>query len=334
MGSKKGYGFYFMIVGLVIGIFSISFYFSYGNSMKNNILDEIEGKAKYKIISDSKLKVVEESFKNNKNGIILEKSITLNDKVYKIIGVNKDALKEFNLEVNKDKILVGKGFEKISYSKNDKKYLSLSKEDYEIEKVVKNNGFAFSIIMNLEDFMNHYKEESLFTIGVTYINKNINKEEIVGDIKKLDLQGIGGGKLSIDEVNLKSDEKGEINFIPIIIVVVSFINVCTFSLMWITSRKREIALYKAIGANNLEIFKILIIEIIGISIISFVVALIIQQGVNYFVNANNLIGKYIFIDFITLIKCSLVILIMSFLSVLPSYITSTYYKPAEVLKEE
>lgn len=283
MENKRDSGFYFMILGLIIGIFSISFFISYDNANKESVtrIFKKENVVQYKILSESKLTKVEDLIKKtDKDTAILLKNTILLDEVYcNCLGINSKGFELYNLKEDKDSISIGKGIKNKVYKKDDK--------EYTVNNYINDNAFAYSIVMNIDDFIKDNRESNFLTIETTFISNDLKKEKILKDIKSLDIKGVMNQELKIDEIKSEETEanKGEL-YIALIIFVVSFINVCSFSLMWITGRTKEMALYKAVGAKNTSIFILLFKEIIEFSLISMIIAFVLQYGVNYFVNNN------------------------------------------------
>ncbi|MGL4848583.1 MAG: FtsX-like permease family protein [Clostridium sp.] len=330
---KKGVGFYFMVLGLVIGIFSMSFFISYDRAINQTIFSKMDTAdyLKYKVLSKNKLKHLEEKLKSEDAGVILENGMeSLN---FNVLGMNEKSLNQYNIKTEENMITVGKGLRKVVYSKSGKEYMKINDKEYEILEYIEEDTFAYTVILNIEDFFEIYSEKEIYTLGINFVEKNIDKEVFDKKLNSFKLEGIGTSECEIDLI--EDESKEEIgSYIGSVILAISFINVCTFSLMWITGRTKELALYKAIGAKNRAIFLMLFKEILEIAIVSMGIALGLQLVVNSIINNSNIINSYLSIDIYNLIKCSFIILFMALGSIIPSYIITTNIQPSIVLKED
>lgn len=119
----------------------------------------------------------------------------------------------------------------------------------------------------------------------------------------------------------------------ILIFIVTIINSISISSLWVKNRKKEIVLRKVFGAKNRDIAKIFFGELALISLLSVMLAVIIQQ-----ILINSTIGFISNIDlrfnFESLMNSIMVSIGVAFLTAIPSLRYISKIQPAEMLKED
>lgn len=331
---KKNIGYIFMIIGLVIGIFSLSFFISYDRGKKASLTSDIskENIAEIKILSEDKLKELDDAFFeiSKDMDIAISQRLKVKNIIFNFVGMkNSVFLENINLDdLKKNEVIIGKGLDNLTYEKDDKKILNINNEEYKVKEVLNENNCAFSAFLPLDIYMDTFKDSNTSNFNAIFLKDRINEKSIIDKIEGLNLKSGKIFSVGGDDEVISSGI-----YIIIIILAISFINVCNFSLLWMTKRRKEITVYKALGATNLTLFKILFFEILLLSCTAMVISGVLQVLINYYLNSRALIGAYLWIGFDNLIKCSIAVFILSLLSALPSYLTTVKIQPVNVLKE-
>lgn len=331
---KKNIGYIFMIIGLVIGIFSLSFFISYDRGKKASLTSDIpkENIAEIKILSEDKLKELNDTFLeiSKDMDIAISQRLKVKNIMFNFVGIkNSIFLESINLkDLKKDEIIIGKGLDNLTYKKDNKKILNINNEEYKVKEVLNENSCAFSAFLPLDIYMDTFKDSNTSNFNTMFLKDKINEKSIIDKFEGLNLKSGKIFSIGEDDEVISSE-----TYIIIIILVISFINVCNFSLLWMAKRRKEIAVYKALGATNLTLFKILFFEILLLSCTAMVISGILQVLINYYLNSRALIGAYLWIGFDNLIKSSIAVFILSLLSSIPSYLTTVKIQPVNVLKE-
>lgn len=331
---KKNIGYIFMIIGLVIGIFSLSFFISYDRGKKASLTSDIskENIAEIKILSEDKLKELNDTFLeiSKDTDIAISQRLKAKNIIFNFVGMkNSVFLENINLnDLKNDEVIIGKGLDNLTYKKDDKKILNINNEEYRVKEVLNENNCAFSAFTKLDIYMDTFKDSNTSNFNVIFLKDRINEKSIVDKFEGLNLKSGKIFSVGGDDEVISSE-----TYIVIIILAISFINVCNFSLLWMAKRRKEIAVYKALGATNLTLFKILFFEILLLSCTAMVISGALQVLINYYLNSRALIGAYLWIGFDNLIKCSIAVFILALLSAIPSYLTTVKIQPVNVLKE-
>lgn len=172
-----------------------------------------------------------------------------------------------------------------------------------------------------------------FEIEIPYKNYfNMYTEE--PDITSIPVFISGNTPLSIDNLNStevtllnKPDYTNDIRVpiklvfvLGILILITTIINESNLFSFWMQSRRKEIAIKKALGATNISIIKDIFIETILLSIISVCIALIFQNLIC--LKLNDILANYeLHITFINLIiSICLSLLISIFATIIPASI--------------
>lgn len=107
------------------------------------------------------------------------------------------------------------------------------------------------------------------------------------------------------------------------------------SYLWIQDRKYEIAIRKILGGTNNLIQKEIIREVIGIGIVSMIFSLLLQRLLEkYFESTMLEIGLSLQVSYGTFIICSIVTLIIGWISIRKPLNLIIDMKPIEILKDE
>lgn len=283
------------------------------------------------ILSQEKVNVLLVTVDNN-NSVGIETTLLLEDN-----ELNKD-IKDGRKLTNNDLI----GNKEIGlYSSRIDGEIEISSFDkskkVKLERIGSYYDMERRVIIPNQVFIDLYGDNDVNISGVQIILRG-DPENIKNVINKLELQL--KGKNIQDGIlvrNIDSSQKhvqGESLYnAAILIFIVTIINSISISSLWVKNRKKEIVLRKVFGAKNIDIVKIFFGELILISVLSFLLALLIQYILTI------LTGGYIGnIDLrLNIEVCikSFVIAVITALSVsLPSLKYISKVQPAEMLKEE
>lgn len=332
---------WFLIIGLSIGITIFSLGVSYVNGMKNmnalcnikpedfiemNIssmrnIQEVIPKIAKNISQEQMVVTISENIDNKPvtvNGITLENDYFLN-------GISKSSLKD------KDEIIIGKGLEKYSITEDGEDYIILDGAKYKIAGYIDNNKNNFSAYMSIDKFVEVYKEKLMPDVSFVCIKDNIDKEKIMDTIKQSLESNEEVHKIEVSNTKYTDNL---LSIMSYIVLIVASINIINFTLLWISDRKKEIAIYKTFGAREVDILELLFNELAYLGIISVGISLIVQSGINYVVNKYTTINIYMSISKENVLYALAISIILSLIATIPSYIESRKIQPAIILKEE
>lgn len=311
----------FILIGILIGILSLSILFSYNSSRKDNYLVNNEyGSLKVvKLFDDKKVGEFKEDILalKSKGNFFVEKGSKIHGVSVNVLGGSKEG------------VVVGKGLKDFIYEKDNKRLIKIDKFEYEVEEISKENKYAYTCTLPIELLLENYKDKSIASLNIymdgqidfDYIEKTFLAEKYPEMIKSIDLVEEEGMDIGLF-------------VIAITIFIVSFVNVCNFTLAWMENRKREIALYKAVGAKNTSLLIMIFLEQLKFAGEALVAALFLQIIINYFINSKKILNFYMVLNIKNILACGIAVGIISFFCVLPAFIYATTIHPVTVLKEE
>lgn len=120
----------------------------------------------------------------------------------------------------------------------------------------------------------------------------------------------------------------------VLIFIIVIINITNLMLYWIIDRKKDLAVFKAIGASNTYLTKCITLEVVAMTVIGFVFALILQYILNITLG-EILRAQDIYMD-ISILNIGICLLVTMTCGVLASIIPSRIImsiQPAESIKE-
>lgn len=121
----------------------------------------------------------------------------------------------------------------------------------------------------------------------------------------------------------------------IIIFTIAIINIINLMIYWISQRKREFGIMKALGANNSYIVKWVIIEVISMAVISAFLAIIVQLVILMGFK-DILLGNQIYLS-ISVINCIVAIVVATMCGLIAAVVPAKRaikVQPVEVVKYE
>lgn len=168
---------------------------------------------------------------------------------------------------------------------------------------------------------------------------------IHGDKKELDkaieeITSFIKSKNSSNSANIKSyvmttndDDAMFLYNISFLILIIIVINSISISYLWVTDNKKELVLRKVCGARDRDLFKMFFSELMIISMISVVFAIIIQSLM--VILTNGILGTIdIRLSFNNIIYSAIISIITAFLAALPINSQLKKLEIVEMLKEE
>lgn len=339
----------FLILGFMIGIFIISFGISYIDGMNN--VGKIEGLKENDYINlniNSSKKLIDLSkvlinLKIDKE-IVIYKGINLYGVKGNLCGTLYDSALPYQPRIKKGNFLsasqsnsngmlavIGKMYKKDLYKKGTDYYIIINHCEYKVIGITSSSQDGNKIYIPYKAFMKIYGQSliSNFMLSIRKIDLNNNAvmNELYSNLNSTDV---------ITNLN-----NGDMNYsyssffiLGFAVLIIASINIISFTSFWIIDRKKEIALRKTTGATNKDIREQIFSEILSISLIALILALILQYIVCFFLNQKQLIEFYIYTSYRSIMIAFATALILSFIASFPPYIISTKIQPAIILKEE
>lgn len=327
--------FYFMTIGFIITIIS----FIDGFTLFNNAINEEEDIKKYSYINtvDVTINADEEIDFNNEivplfdeinSNVIISDFITVidgEDSLHKcnvIINlVEPDNFKmisgslpyNHNNSLNNDdlEVAIGKYYKKYVYEINQKQYININKkrfyvtgiigtdnsdiQDYEIvlgKSILNDDLWESGQKWNIVTVSLGSNKSDVNKIAVDLVNKLNNLENISAVIRDKEIEYI--------------DNKKTFDLMYVAIYVFCIINLIVISELWVYSIISEVAIRKAYGFNEGQIKLIVFKELLRISLLSFVMAIIIHL----------IAGLYLSEVLIVDVRYNLIFFIVVFVSIL------------------
>lgn len=119
----------------------------------------------------------------------------------------------------------------------------------------------------------------------------------------------------------------------ILIVLITIINSVSICALWVEGRKKEIILRKTFGATNKDITKIFFAELLVLSIVATLIALLVQAMLQYF-TGGYISNISIRLNMNNFIYSIILAIVTAFVSSVPSLIYLQKVQPIEILREE
>ena len=195
-------------------------------------------------------------------------------------------------------VLVGKYYKEYIYEENGNEYIDIENEKYQVLGIV---GFGEQmslwdsrVFMPCTSLPQSIMDECFIYCDINYILYNYDGS-FVSDEEKIQenaenmfdgsdiayLGEIQSGNMMEDLMN-SQDMIYTIAIVGYLVSLVYAINIVVF---WMEKRKREIGIRKALGYTNRDITKLLLAEMLGFSVISFVMAILIQFVLKIFMGS-------------------------------------------------
>lgn len=254
------------------------------------------------IIEDNKEEIINDIASNEEVAIMSENSNFLNGAITKGILFSEEKieipvnegrnLEEEDLKDNNKFIIIGSEFKDLIKIKNNKKYINVFGDEYEVIGISENDILKYNIFVNLniiddkdrgENYVicsNKLSAKELFNMVYRYQEKYENSINIL-DLKQ--------EKYTLDHV---IERYSEVIKNYVVLMIISFLALFITTLYYINKIKLEIYITSLCGATKLDIFKLLSKKFSIISSISFIISIILQTIIIIIPKSN--IGHYEF----------------------------------------
>ncbi|MDV4150206.1 ABC transporter permease [Clostridium sp. AL.422] len=188
-------------------------------------------------------------------------------------------------EVNSEEkvVMIGKYLEKFTYKKDEKIYIDIYNEEYEVKGFIGRKGeskYSIYILMPSKTYNKVLNTEETDSY-VIEVDKKTNKEIVdkINNIFKDDIIDINVNYTQLNKPIAKAFEL-EKNILTNLSIAIIFSIVCsiTFVLLWVGKISKNISIRKALGANGNDIFMFVFKNLTQMLIISVIIALILSYG--------------------------------------------------------
>ena len=218
--------------------------------------------------------------------------------------------------------VIGEYFQEFVERDHGKEYINVNGENYLVTGVFRattDDGMDSSLVMFYDEFDSNVKEDvasqlysnymEIILCGNSgngaYIENVINKisENLFYDVKTMQANSIQGIQIIISRIK---------NVIMIMIILFCIINSLAITNLWLRRRQPEIAIRKACGYSNVQVIKLIILDMLKLIGVAVVLAVVIELGyMLYF--GHSIEGWYIYRYCAYLAALILLILISSVL---------------------
>lgn len=337
----------FLIFGYIVGMLSFTFSMSYIDGIKYKELEENvseKDQVSLNIISGT---LEEFNPKMDELGqrynYLVSTKIEENKKDLEVVGtffirgwmnrpsVDGRLLSKVEIDNGKAAAVIGHDLKSMCYEKDGEKYIKIDNLELKVVGQINQSGKSNNkIYIPFNLFKSKYGDKSTVDMKFIFLQRNIDKEALVNDIK----DSIGMGDL----VYIKSDtfrfKDSLIFYLSIIVILICGINVVNFSYFWIEDKKKEISLRKTVGATNLDIGFMLFKEMFILTTTSMVISYGIFSVTSFVINRIKIFNMT-FILTIDNFKYSILLCsCLALITTIPPYIKSLKLQPAIVLKGE
>lgn len=245
----------------------------------------------------------------------------------------------------KNVVLIGKTLKKLLKEKDNKQYIDIYGEEYEVLGVIGFKGKASlwdNRICIPVTVMPDIAYEDMVLEGGTinfimyHENGNTKKDKkiiakngkTIDDKFRIKDQGKIETENMVSELAQSQDPIYTLAIMGYVVTIIYAVNIVIF---WLQKRRYEIGIRKAFGYTDFDIAKLIIGEIIGISFLATVIALLLQAVLSIIIGS---VSKYTLTLFLPNIILALVVVLITALitSVLPIK-RALKIPPASILKE-
>lgn len=198
--------------------------------------------------------------------------------------------------------LIGKAYKEYVYKENGKEYIDIENEQYEVLGVVglgeQASLWDSRVFMPATSLPNKVKQQIFSGGPVNFVIYNyggnllLDENQISSNAFYLfqESEVTYIGQLETEDTVSALATSGDMIFIIAIVgYFVSLVYAINIVVFWMEKRKKEIAVRKALGYKNRDIVGLLMAEMIGLSAISSLVAVVVQGVMKMFMNS---IGGY------------------------------------------
>lgn len=332
----------FLVFGYVVGLLAFIIGMSYLTGMKQkNFLETVptDNQVALGIINSNLGDLSNFIETNSEYGMTIikkEKDIEVvgtflgSDDLFKV-DVKGRFINQDDINNNEPVAVVGKAAQKLCYYKENHKYIQVMGEEFKVVGEIKGSAKTYKqIYVPGGILIDKYKDVSTGDFQFVIMKKSIEFQDFDDSVR----EALGEDALFYDVNETYKVSENSLFTISIIILLICSINVINFSYFWIHSRVREIALRKAVGATNGDIFSLIFNEMISLTFISLFIAYIIQFVIVGVVNRTTLGGIYLLNSASNFLYSSVLSIVLSFITTIPTYLVAIKFEPAMILKGE
>lgn len=193
---------------------------------------------------------------------------------------------DFNAIEDVKAAVIGEYFQDFTESDNGKEYINVNGENYLVTGVFKgmtDDGMDSSLVLFYDKLDSNEKEAISAQLYSNYIEivlcgnngngsfienvRNKISDNPFYDITTMQANSIQGIQIIISKIK---------NVIMIMIVIFCIINSLTITNLWLRKRQPEIAIRKACGYSNLQVIKLIILDMIKLMVMAIIFAVAIE----------------------------------------------------------
>lgn len=222
--------------------------------------------------------------------------------------------------------LVGRNLADLIYMKNDKKHIKIEGEEFEVIGTIGRktlSHWGLRIFTPAKSLPNNIYNSNYNGIGLFYPKHILQEKKYFYDLKN----NFSNKNIESIKINELSKEEGIASYVfnnnkPMYIslifsILLSLISIFIFSTFWADGLKKNIAIKKILGADNLYIFKQLIYQMLILVIVSSIIASILN--IITLNSLEKLIFAQISFDLINIINISIATFVLTILNSLWIY---------------
>lgn len=188
-------------------------------------------------------------------------------------------------------VVLGRDKLQYTYEKDGIRYITLESESYEVVGVIgseRSDYWDYKIVMNIECVGSNVKRKLIdngnYTIELSSDKYNLDDayKEVYSNITSIDKMAvIESKKMNSMGDNYATESLHQENVrVNLLVYIFCIFNCMLLSKFWIIQRSKEIVIRKVCGMSNGQIIKEVATNLVGISIFSLVVFLVVSQTVN------------------------------------------------------
>lgn len=236
-----------------------------------------------------------------------------------------------DLELNRKVAVIGSLLKDKVYSKNGKRFINIKGEGYEVLGISQSKSDSHSIIMPLKSLMKLEGETEIRNATFICIQKSIDEKSVFDSYKT----ALGKDATIISMKSGTADPfTRALSFASIVVIAIAAANLINFTYLWISERRKELALRKTVGASDEDIRNLILGEIGIIAFIALIISIITGQIICVIVNNLISVDFYLNISFRNVLLSALASSVIVVISTIPAYKEAVKVEPALVLKEE
>lgn len=190
-----------------------------------------------------------------------------------------------NIE-QKDKIaLVGSSISKQIYLKDNKEYIDILNETYEVVGILGKTTSKFwddKIVVPMQSVPNGIKAILNGQDEISFYVDN-NNHSVLDKCKNL-VKFVNGENGNVETTELSEESNviadnftgSDVSSIALLVYLIAILNIISISIYWYSDIRRDIGIRKAFGGTNFVVAKLILLRLFCLSILGFLISLAIQ----------------------------------------------------------